>query len=221
MLRQMRGRAGRQGKSPVGETYLCCREGDLEQVLELMHADIPKVSSCLNTENRRIQRYVCEGASLFTFANMAGRALLEVISIRLATGRGSIRDYFSKSLLTHSHGTEFVYKCLESSLDEVQSMGLATCDGSENFIPTQLGKAIVASAIDPDDGIFVHRELTRALRAFVMDGEMHILYVFTPVQDFGITVNWQVFRNEMDALDESGLRVLSFTGIKPTAILKL
>lgn len=56
MLRQMRGRAGRQGKTPVGETYLCCRQPDLEHVLELMHADIPKVSSCLNIENRRIQR---------------------------------------------------------------------------------------------------------------------------------------------------------------------
>ncbi|PNY28824.1 DNA polymerase theta [Tolypocladium capitatum] len=222
MLRQMRGRAGRQGKSPVGETYLCCREGDLEQVLELMRANVPEVSSCLNTENRRIQRYVCEGAALFALANLAGRALLEVISIRLATGRESIRDYFSKSLLAHSHGIGFVYKCLESSLDEVQSMGLATDGGgSENFMPTQLGKAIVASAIDPDDGIFVHKELTRALRAFVMDGEMHILYVFTPVQDFGIAVNWQVFRSEMEALDESGLRVLSFIGIKPTEILKL
>lgn len=221
MLRQMRGRAGRQGKSPVGETYLCCRREDLEQVLELMHADIPKVSSCLTTENRRIQRYVCKRAALFAFSNMTGRALLEAISIRLATGREAIQDYFAKSLLAHSHGTEFVNKCLESSLEEIQFMGLAKNDSSDNFFPTQLGRAIVASAVDPDDGIFIHEELKRALRAFVMDGEMHILYVFTPVQDFSITVNWQVFRNEMDGLDESGLRVLSFVGIKPTAILKL
>ncbi|GJN77647.1 hypothetical protein PLIIFM63780_001139 [Purpureocillium lilacinum] len=100
-------------------------------------------------------------------------------------------------------------------------MGLATGDTADGLVPTQLGRAIVASAIDPDDGVFVHRELTRALRAFVMDGEMHILYVFTPVQDFGVIVNWQVFRNEMEALDESGLRVMNFLGIKPTSILKL
>jgi hypothetical protein len=59
MLRQMRGRAGRQGKAPIGETYLCCRENDLEQVVELMNAELPAVASCLNTENRRIQRCVC------------------------------------------------------------------------------------------------------------------------------------------------------------------
>ena len=79
----------------------------------------------------------------------------------------------------------------------------------------------MASAIDPDDGVFVHKELNKALKTFVMDGEMHILYVLTPVQEYGQTVNWQVFRNEMEGLDESGLRVLHFLGIKPTAILKL
>ncbi|EQL02417.1 helicase and polymerase containing protein tebichi [Ophiocordyceps sinensis CO18] len=204
MLRQMRGRAGRQGRSPVGETYLCCREAELEPILELMHADIPEVSSCLNTENRRLQR-----------------ALLEVLSIRLATSRDSVHDYFSRSLLSHSQSSEVVHSRTESSLEELQSMGLATSDALGNFVPTRLGNAIVASAIDPDDGVFVHKELSRALRAFVMDGEMHILYVFTPVQDFGVAVNWQVFRNEMELLDESGLRVLSFLGIKPTAIVGL
>ncbi|KID91185.1 helicase and polymerase containing protein tebichi [Metarhizium guizhouense ARSEF 977] len=204
MLRQMRGRAGRQGKTQLGETYLCCRQPDLEHVLELMHADIPKVSSCLSTENRRIQR-----------------ALLEVISIRLATSRESISDYFSNSLLQWSQSPDFVHKGIELSLEELQSMGLIMSDSSTGYAPTQLGKAIVASAIDPDDGVFFHKELVKALRAFVMDGEMHILYVFTPVHDFGTTVNWQVFRNEMECLDESGIRVLQFLGIKPTSIIRL
>lgn len=204
MLRQMRGRAGRQGKTLVGETFLCCREPDLDHVLDLMHADIPKVSSCLSTENRRIQR-----------------ALLEVVSIRLATSLDSILDYFSRSLLHSSQSSQFIRTGVESSLAELQSMGLITGDSLSGFSPTRLGKAIVASSIDPDDGVFVHEELKRALRAFVMDGEMHILYVFTPVQDFGTTVNWQMFRNEMEGLDESGLRVLNFLGIKPTAVLRL
>ncbi|KAF7559769.1 hypothetical protein G7046_g4365 [Stylonectria norvegica] len=204
MLRQMRGRAGRQGKAPVGETYLCCRENDIEQVVELMHAELPEVKSCLSTENRRIQR-----------------ALLEVISIRLALSYASIHDYFSKSLLSYTHDAKFVDDSIKSSLEEIEAMGFITRDVFSNFNATQLGNAIVSSAIDPDDGVFVHKELSRALRAFVMDGEMHILYTFTPVQEFGLVVNWQVFRNEMEGLDESGLRVLSLLGIKPTTILKL
>jgi replicative superfamily II helicase len=57
MLRQMRGRAGRKGKDEFGETYLCCHEADLEQVVDLMQSDLPQVSSGLNSEKLRIQRY--------------------------------------------------------------------------------------------------------------------------------------------------------------------
>ncbi|KAF5582192.1 DNA polymerase theta subunit [Fusarium pseudoanthophilum] len=172
--------------------------------INLMNAELPPVASCLNTENRRIQR-----------------AMLEVISIRLATSHESVVDYFSKSLLSHTHSAKFVNDCITSSLEEIESMGFVTSDSLSMFTATQLGKAIVASAIDPDDGVFVHSELSRALQAFVMDGEMHVLYTFTPVQEFGVMVNWQVFRNEMEGLDESGLRVLRLLGIKPTTILKL
>ncbi|KFA51493.1 hypothetical protein S40293_06776 [Stachybotrys chartarum IBT 40293] len=204
MLRQMRGRAGRQGKSPVGETYLCCREADLEPVLELMHTEMPNVSSCLKLENRRFQR-----------------ALLEVISVKLATSKESIHDYLAKTLLSHTCDSAFLNECLELSLVELQKQGLVTCEPYDTFAPTQLGKAIVASALDPDDGIFIHQELTKTLRAFVMDGDMHILYLFTPVNEFGVNVNWQVFRDEMQCLDDSGIRVLRFLGIKPTTILNL
>ncbi|KAM3545239.1 hypothetical protein ARSEF1564_001873 [Beauveria bassiana] len=203
MLRQMRGRAGRQGKSPIGETYLCCREADLEPVVQLIKAELPKVMSCLTSENRRVQR-----------------AVLEVIAVRLATSYDSIRFYFAKSLLALTQDLSRVDDDLKASLKDLEGLELIESDAFGNYATTQLGRAIVASAIDPDDGIFVHRELVKALRAFVMDGELHILYVFTPVQDLGVTVNWQVFRNELQLLDDSGLRVLRFLGIKPTAILK-
>lgn len=148
-------------------------------------------------------------------------ALLEVICIRLATSRESISDHFHRSLLRHTHGIDHVDKLLEASLTDIERLGFVTKDDHSSYDATQLGKAIVASAIDPDDGVFIHKELSRALRAFVMDGEMHILYTFTPVHEMGVTVNWQVFRNEMERLDESGMRVLSFLGIKPTTILRL
>lgn len=155
------------------------------------------------------------------FANNPSRAILEVISVRLATSEESLTEYFSNSLISYTHDQEFVKDCLKSGLEDIRGLGLIVNDSYSSFAATQLGKAIVASSVDPYDGVFIHAELTKTLKAFVMDGEMHILYVFTPVQDFGITLNWQVFRNEMDALDESGLRVLGFLGIKPTAVQKL
>ncbi|CAG9971672.1 unnamed protein product [Clonostachys byssicola] len=204
LLRQMRGRAGRQGKAPVGETYLCCREGDLEQVVELMHADLPEVISCLNNENRRFHR-----------------ALLEVISVRLATSHESIREHFQKSLLRYTHGIEHIDKLLDTGLKEVTELEFVVKDGYGGYSATQLGKAVVASALDPDDGVFIYEELSRALKAFVMDGDMHILYTFTPVQDFAAAVNWQVFRDEMGSLDDSGFRVLRILGIQPATIIRL
>lgn len=48
-----------------------------------------------------------------------------------------------------------------------------------------------------------------------------ILYMFTPVQDFSVTINWQVFRSEMEGLDDSGLRVMTFLGLKPTQVNKM
>jgi hypothetical protein len=54
---------------------------------------------------------------------------------------------------------------------------------------TLIGQAVVASSLAPEDGLFVHKELKRALEAFVLDGEMHAFYTFTPVQVTSSKVN--------------------------------
>lgn len=204
MLRQMRGRAGRKGKDEVGETYLCCRQKDLQDVVDLLHAEMPQVSSSLITGKHRIQR-----------------ALLEVIAVRLATSRESLDDYVRKTLLYQSMDLEKMDEVVEASLSDLQSRGFIAIGSYDNFEATQLGKAIVTASLDPEDGVFIHGELRKALQAFVMDGEMHILYTFTPVQDMSVGINWKVFANEMENLDESGMRVLGFLGLKPTEINRM
>ena len=54
-----------------------------------------------------------------------------------------------------------------------------------------------------------------------MDGKMHVLYSFTPVQAAHGIINWQIFRKEVECLDESNLRVLEFVGLKPHIINKM
>ncbi|RYP34974.1 hypothetical protein DL767_004051 [Monosporascus sp. MG133] len=204
MLRQMRGRAGRKGKDEIGETFMCCRKADLEDVVGLMCAELPQLSSGLTTDRHRIQR-----------------ALLETIAIRLANSRDSISEYLQKSLLSLSVTPDVISGHIDSSLEGLTSMGFVEVDSSFSYAATQLGKAIVASSLEPEHGAFIHREMQRALRAFVLDGEMHVLYCFTPVHDLSVAVNWQVFRNEMEALDDSGLRVMTFLGLKPTLINRM
>lgn len=204
MLRQMKGRAGRKGKDEVGETYLCCRQKDIEEVTELTQAELPQLTSCLTSDKHRLQR-----------------ALLESIAVRLATSRDSLDEFVRKTLLYQSTDIVKVNETVEVSLSELQARGFISIDHFSNFEATQLGKAIVTSSLDPDDGVFIHNELKRALQAFVLDGEMHILYTFTPVQEMSVNINWKVYANEMENLDESGLRVLSFLGLKPTEINRM
>lgn len=83
------------------------------------------------------------------------------------------------------------------------------------YEPTALGQAIVAASLTPDDGLFVYDELARALQAFVMDGDMHVFYTFTPVTVAAVNINWVTFRNEMEKLDDSGIRALKLIGVKP------
>lgn len=58
MLRQMRGRAGRKGKDEIGESYLCCQKADLDDVVQLLEADLPPVQSSLTADKRGIKRFV-------------------------------------------------------------------------------------------------------------------------------------------------------------------
>ena len=52
----MRGRAGRKGKDEIGESFLCCQQADLEEVTQLLEADLPTVESSLTPEKRGIKR---------------------------------------------------------------------------------------------------------------------------------------------------------------------
>ncbi|CAK7214794.1 hypothetical protein SBRCBS47491_002271 [Sporothrix bragantina] len=238
MLRQMRGRAGRKGKDELGETYLCCRSSDVDDVVDLMHAELPHVSSCLvadsesddDTKDKAAQKKDTDKRRL-------QRALLEVIAVRLATSRESLDAYVRRTMLFHAflslEEDERIANArteqdipaglaadVDASLEALEAQGFIERDNFDSYQPTRLGKAVVASALDPADALFIHGELERALRAFVLDGEMHVLYTFTPVHEVGTSsqINWRRFWEEMEGLDESGLRVLRFLGLKPSVI---
>lgn len=151
----------------------------------------------------------------------SNRALLEVIATKLATSDESIDDYMKKTLLYYSIEKDELAKMVKSTMQDLEESGLLHRINDTDFKATLLGEAIVASSLTPEDGLFIHRELRKALQAFVMDGEMHVLYSFTPVQTAQITINWQIFRKEMDGFDGSNLRAMDFVGLKPSIINKM
>lgn len=55
-------------------------------------------------------------------------------------------------------------------------------EGSDRrYHPTQLGRAVLASSLSPDEGLRVLRDLERARRCFVLENELHLIYQVTPV----------------------------------------
>lgn len=115
--------------------------------------------------------------------------------------------------------TSELLSMVDSTLKELVDNGLVDLKQDESYEPTQLGQAVVSSSLSPEDGIFIHDELKRALKSFVMDGEMHIFYMFAPLQNSSPTaIDWSIFRDQMNNLDESGIRALQLVGVKPAFV---
>jgi replicative superfamily II helicase len=203
MLRQMRGRAGRKGKDEIGETYLCCQKSDLDAVADLLQAELPPVESCLTLDKRGVKR-----------------ALLEVIGIRLANSREAITDFIKRSLLYETLAHTEVLAVMDAAMESLLETRLVEKTNYGALEPTRLGQAIVVASLTPEDGIFIHSEMRRALEAFVMDGEMHVFYMFTPVHA-AANISWPVFRDELERLDDSGMRAFRHVGVNPSVVNRL
>lgn len=134
----------------------------------------------------------------------------------------AIQDYIQRTLLFHTMERDALNHMVNLTMDDLIESGLIFLASTGSYEATLLSQAIIASSLTPEDGIFLHGELTRALQAFVMDGDMHIFYTFTPLQGFlAADINWPIFRREMEALDESGLRVLRCVGGNPAFVNKM
>lgn len=141
---------------------------------------------------------------------------MEAIATGLASGSEAIKEYVKCTLLYQSTDKKIAYSIMNSALEELVAEELLLLKDDESYEATRLGQAVVASAFSPEDGLFVYEELKRALKAFVMDGDMHIFYMFTPLQAATNTqVDWQIFRDQLDNLDDSGIRALQFVGVHP------
>ncbi|MCJ1445115.1 MAG: hypothetical protein MMC23_005620 [Stictis urceolatum] len=205
MLRQMRGRAGRKGKDEVGESYVCCRREDLEDVEELIAADLPPITSSLVPEKRGIKR-----------------ALLEVIATDLAVSPEAIRDYITRTLLYHTTRLDNLQQMVDDAIDYLTGNCLIGWNAiDEIWAPTRLGSAIVAAGVSPSDGLLMHSELERALKSFVLDGDLHVFYLFSPYTPSSLgPIDWREFMARLERLDQSGERAMQLVGVSPGLVMR-
>ncbi|KAI6652765.1 DNA polymerase theta-like [Oopsacas minuta] len=176
--RQMCGRAGRTGLDDYGESILVCGPGEMEKARALLNATLKPVQSCLNTNTDVFQHYGVK------------RALLEVISCGIVRSRSEAQVYIRHTLLaTTLESTileRIVNECFKFLLDCIfieykQSSHSLTKSDFEEVAPTQLGSATLSSSLSPDEALFVIDEINRARQCFVLENDLHMVYLVTPI----------------------------------------
>lgn len=198
--RQMIGRAGRMGKDSVGESMLVCQKTDRNVAANLMSAKLRPIESCLE-ESGRLKR-----------------AVLEVIASGVATTPEDV-TLFANCTLLAAHGefdeTDPVARTVEF-LQKNEFVRLQDDNGALRYAPTQLAKACLSSSLPPEDGLMLFEELDRARRCFVLDTELHILYLITPysVCHQWSNLDWMSFLNMWEKLPPSDKRVADLVGVR-------
>lgn len=116
-----------------------------------------------------------------------------------------------------------VQELIERAIQSLVEFGLVERESGYDydFIATPIGIATAFAGLDPKEGIFLHKELSRALVSFSMDCDMQAVYTLTPISATGADINWDVFLDQIETLSESELRVATFLGVQPAFVVRM
>lgn len=176
----MKGRAGRKGRDILGESIVFCTPKDLDRVRTLVKAELKPVFSCLTSERKGMKR-----------------ALLEVIRNGIVSVSSDVDKYVESTLLYFQSGStdnqldEVIVKTMTDSIKFLVNGQFIEADKGI-YRPTKLGIATVSSSLSPEEALIVFEELQRALKGFVLEDELHIVYQVTPTFLY-IQPNWSVY----------------------------
>ncbi|XP_017968668.1 DNA polymerase theta isoform X1 [Drosophila navojoa] len=221
--RQMIGRAGRTGKDTLGESILICTDSNARIGRELVTAQLKPISSCLDLDD----------------STHLKRALLEVISSGVASTKQDIDSFFNCTLLSaqrkiaaavqeeqqeqEEDETHFICDALDFLL-EYEFIRMQTDEETDiqNYVATRLGAACLASSMPPTDGLLLFAELQKSRRCFVLESELHAVYLVTPysvcyqLQD----VDWLLYLDMWEKLSPAMKKVGELVGVKEAFLVR-
>ncbi|XP_075053555.1 DNA polymerase theta isoform X2 [Mixophyes fleayi] len=212
--KQMAGRAGRKGVDTEGESILVCKPSERSKGVSLLQGTLKPVQSCLRKEGTGVT-----GTMI--------RAILEIIVGRVADTPDDVRLYASCTLLAASMRQEnegpqqgasgTIEACVEWLLgNEFIQVLEENRDGSEVEVyrPTKFGSATLSSSLSPSEALGIFADLQRAMKGFVLENDLHILYLVTPVYEEWATIDWYQFFCLWEKLPVSMKRVAELVGIE-------
>ncbi|XP_065814972.1 DNA polymerase theta isoform X1 [Labrus bergylta] len=211
--KQMAGRAGRKGVDTIGESVLVCKEAERQKGVSLLTGSLKPISSCL------VRR---EGEGVTT--SML-RAILEIIVGGVASTPQDVTLYASCSLLAASMKSDSekdsneetskgaIEACVEW-LMENEFISIQREEQEERYCPTQLGAATLSSSLSPPEALGIFADLQRAMKGFVLENDLHILYLITPLYAEWTTIDWYQFFRLWEQLSSSMKRVAELVGVQ-------
>ncbi|XP_012494995.1 PREDICTED: DNA polymerase theta [Propithecus coquereli] len=217
--KQMIGRAGRKGVDTVGESILVCKNSEKSKGIALLQGSLKPVRSCLQ---RR------EGEEVT--ASMI-RAILEIIVGGVASTSEDMQTYASCTFLAASM-KEGGKQRIQRNQDSVQLGAIEACvmwllenefiqitetsgrTEGKVYHPTHLGSATLSSSLSPIDTLDIFADLQRAMKGFVLESDLHIVYLVTPMFEDWTTIDWYRFFCLWEKLPTSMKRVAELVGVE-------
>ncbi|KAF0293177.1 DNA polymerase theta [Amphibalanus amphitrite] len=204
---------------PPGESILVCRECDRANALHLMTSRLPPISSCLTSSG--------------TASEPLRRAVLEVIVSGVAGSREDVALFASCTLPANGPDSSpeqsrsvpeppprdgAVGECLGWLIEHE----FVRCAEDGSLSATQLGSAALASSLGPADSLAVIAELQRARRCFVLESELHLVYLVTPVYcgDLWPQMDWLNYLTMLEALPAAERRVAELVSVEQRFIVR-
>lgn len=224
--KQMIGRAGRTGKDILGESILICNEANSKIGKDLIYSKLTPISSCLDVNDSHLKRAILEIIASGVATTVKDLELFTQCTL-LWTEKQIFFEVDTKSSSNISSSINAIsnpiMKCLNFLL-EYEFIRLQFDDEiKENiYIATMLGNACLSASLPPGDGMMLFSELQKARQNFVLDSELHAVYLVTPysvcyqLQE----LNWLLFLDIWERLPSSMKRVGELIGIKESFLVR-
>lgn len=230
--RQMCGRAGRAGhvSKTTADAFLVVKSVEKAAALELMNATYPNVCSQMNP-------LLPDGSKAVL------RAIVELCFLGLCSSLDTLKMYVAQTLFyaecSLGEGAEGMMQAflqmavgalqfllnaevLEENRGTDSSMTTPHQDLSRSFHMSRLGKAIVATNINPDEAIIYYSDLLLAQEYLNLETDLFVALLCAPLQQSSVPVFQNLLSVYCNAKEKENplFHVMSAIGLNESVLLK-